>query len=124
MSFLACLASFVGLAGAFDLLRAVRDLLSFSMSLTASSVFVDFSFERVWISLDVDFVRERAGMTMTVRVKEQEKFKLRTFRCGTHVVPTVPSHARVNHVFDSPRRGPSSTLPTVSSISSPHTCRH
>ena len=66
MSVCVCLAvaSFVGLACGFDLLRGVRVLFSFSMSLTESSVFVDFSFVRVWRSLDVDFVRERAGMTM------------------------------------------------------------
>lgn len=74
MSSSACLGSFVGLAWAFDLLHAVRDLFSFSMSLMLSPVFEDFSFERGVLGwgMDVDFVRERAGMTMTVRVKEQE----------------------------------------------------
>lgn len=53
----------VGLACVFDLLRAARDLFSFSMSLMASSCFVDF----FWGSLSVDFVRARAGMTMRVK---------------------------------------------------------
>lgn len=54
---------FVGLASASALLGAVRDLFSFSMSLTVSSVLAGFVFERVWSSLDADFVRARAGMT-------------------------------------------------------------
>ena len=84
------------------------------MSLTVSSDFADFSFERVRSSLDADFVRERAGMVTTERVKGQEKLKLRPFRCGTHAHDhKLVRVANANIVFDSLARG---ELDVVSSV--------
>lgn len=74
--------SLADLACGFDLVGCVRNLFSFSMSLTEPSVFVAFSFGRDWTSLDVDFVRERAGIRMC-ESKGQDKFKLRKFVVAT-----------------------------------------
>lgn len=117
MSFLTCVASFVGLACAFDLLRGVRDLFSFSMSLTLSSVFVDFS---LWRSLDADFVRERAGMTMTVQ--RTGAVQTPNFPLWRACLPRDSEPAQGWHQGASPGQhiscGRSSTSPTVSSV--PH----